>query len=471
MTAYDNRDLTEHTSDFKGRTPVRRKVYQRLLEWKLSSQGTTALLIEGARRVGKSYLAEEFAKKEYDSYILIDFNRASSQVKDLFENGLDDLDTFFLKLSAYYNTSLVPRRSLIILDEVQLFPRARSAVKYLVADGRFDYVETGSLVSIRKNVKDILIPSEEESIKMYPMDLEEFCWALGNETLMPFVADCFEGRRPLGQALHRKAMDVFRQYLIVGGMPQAVARYVESRDFKAVDAVKRRILKLYRDDIVKHAGSDALKVEGIFDEIPSQLKNQNRHFKLSSVEKGAEFSEYRDALFWLSDAMVTNNCYNTTEPSVGLSLNRERTLLKCYMADTGLLVSHSFDENGLVSEQVYKKLLFDKLEVNMGMVMENAVAQMLAAAGHKLYFYANASRDDAASRMEIDFLITKDRVTSRHNVSPIEVKSSPRYALSSLRKFIEKYADQLHTPYVLHPADLKVENGITYLPLYMAPLL
>ena len=450
---------------------MRRKIYDRLVEWKARENGSTALLVQGARRVGKSYIVEEFAKAEYDSYILIDFNKAGEEVRRLFDEDLDDLDTLFLKLSTYFNVRLHTRRSLIILDEVQLCPRARSAVKYLVADGRYDYIETGSLVSIRKNVEGILIPSEEDSVNLYPMDFEEFCWAMGNETLPLLIKSCFEKRVEMGAALHRKAMNLFRQYLIVGGMPQAVERYAQTRDFESVDTVKRRILKLYREDIRKHAGRDALKVEAIFDELPSQLRSHNRHFKFASVEKGAEFSEYRDALFWLSDAMVVNNCYNTTEPSVGLNLNRERTLLKCYMADTGLLVSHSFDENGLVSEEVYKKLLLGKLEVNMGMVMENAVAQMLAASGHRLFFYANASRTDAADRMEIDFLLAKSKATSRHNISPVEVKSSQRYALSSLRKFIAKYSEQLHTPYVLHPADLKVQDGIVYLPLYMASLL
>ncbi len=275
----------------------------------------------------------------------------------------------------------------------------------------------------------------------------------------------------MGQALHRKAMDLFRQYLLVGGMPQAVEAYAQDHDFERVDRAKRRILKLYREDIRKHAGKDALRVESIFDELPSQLKSQNRHFKLSSVEQGATFEGFRDALFWLSDAMVVNNCYNTTEPTLGLNLNRERSTLKCYMADTGLLISHTFNERGLVDEQVYKKILLDKLEVNMGMVVENAVAQMLRASGHKLYFYANPNRDDAASRMEIDFLIAKAAVTNRHNISPIEVKSSTRYTLSSLRKFMKKYPAQLHTPYVVHPADLKVEEGITFIPLYMVPFL
>ena len=450
---------------------MRRKAYQELLAWKARERGASALLVQGARRVGKSYLVEEFAKAEYDSYILIDFNKAGEETRGLFEHDLEDLDTFFLKLSALHGTRLVPRRSLIVLDEVQLFPRARAAIKYLVADGRFDYIETGSLMSIKKNVEGILIPSEEDALEMFPMDFEEFCWAMGNEELVPLARSCFEARRPMGQALHRKAMDLFRQYLLVGGMPQAVESYVAERDFERLDRVKRRIIKLYRDDIRRHAGSAALRVEAIFDEIPSQLKDQNRHFKLASIERGASFGKYRDALFWLSDAMVVNNCYNTTEPSLGLNFNRERTTLKCYMADTGLLVSHAFDERSLADEQIYKKILLDKLEVNMGMVMENVVAQMLRAAGHRLYFYSNPSRDDAESRMEIDFLTAKPSVTNRHNIVPIEVKSSKRYRLSSLRKFIAKYPSQLHTPYVVHPNDLKVEDGIVFVPLYMTPFL
>ena len=450
---------------------MRRKSYDSLLAWKNGSAGKTALLVQGARRVGKSYIVEEFAKKEYRSYILIDFNKAGEQVKDLFNNDLNDMRSFFLKLSALYGTSLHERESLIIFDEVQLFPRARSAVKYLVADGRYDYIETGSLISIRENVKDILIPSEEDRLDMYPFDFEEFLWALGDETIMPLIRDSFEKKRPLGQALHRKTMNLFRQYITVGGMPQAVEAFVRTNDLSEVDRAKRRILNLYRDDIRKHAQGYEMKVEAIYDEIPSQLKNQNRHFKISSLEKGARFGEYRDAMFWLSDAMIVNNCYNSTEPNVGLNMNRDRTLLKCYMSDTGLLVSHAFDENRIMGEEIYKKLLIDKLEVNMGMVTENAVAQMLTAAGHRLYFYSSPSRNQARDRMEIDFLISKSRVGNRHNISPIEVKSGKNYTLSSLRKFVAKYGEQLHTPYVLHSADLKIEDGITFLPLYMACLL
>ena len=450
---------------------LRRKIYTELLKWKEEEAGRTALLIDGARRVGKSYIVENFAKQEYKSYIIIDFNRVNQEVTELFENYLNDLDLFFMYLSNYYNVKLYERDTLIIFDEVQLFPRARAAIKYLVADGRYDYIETGSLMSIKKNVKDIVIPSEERHLRMYPLDFEEFLWALDNESLMDFIKVFFEKKKPLGAALHRKAMDYFRQYMIVGGMPQAVERYVETKDFERVDRVKRDILELYRADIVKHAQGYEMKVEQIFDDIPAQLQKHDKKFKLSSLKKEARFRDYEDAIFWLSDAMIVNVCYNSTAPNIGLKLNMDRVTMKCYMADTGLLISHAFDENGIVSEEIYKKLLFDKLEVNKGMIMENIVAQMLVASGHKLYFYNNPSRDDASLRMEIDFLIAKSKITSKHNISPIEVKSGGKYTLTSLKKCREKYAEQLDTLYVLHKNDLKVEEGIVYLPLYMTPLL
>lgn len=449
---------------------MKRKIYDSMRKWK-EENGRTALLIDGARRVGKSYIAQEFAKKEYKSYILIDFNRAPAEITELFVHYLNDLNMLFLYLSNFYGVKLYERESLIIFDEVQLFPKARAAIKYLVEDGRYDYVETGSLMTIKKNVADIVIPSEERHMKMYPLDFEEFLWALDNDTLMDFIRLCFEEKKPMGQVLHRKAMDYFRQYLIVGGMPQAVKTYRDSHDFDQVDRVKRDILELYRADIIKHAEGYQMKVAQIFDDIPAQLQKHDTKFKFSSLKKEARFREYEDALFWLSDAMITNICYNSTAPNIGLKLNMDRMTLKCYMADTGLLISHAFDENGLVSEEIYKKLLFDKLEVNKGMIMENIVAQMLTASGHKLYFYSNPSRNDASLRMEIDFLTAKSKISNRHNISPIEVKSSKNYTLTSLRKFKEKYKEQLHIPYVLHPNDLKEEDGILFLPLYMTPLI
>ena len=450
---------------------MKRKIYDKLIDWKKNDSRRTALLIDGARRVGKSYIAEEFAKSEYKSHLIIDFNRAGNDLKDIFERYLDDLDTFFTYLSAYYGIRLYERESLIIFDEVQMFPKARSAIKYLVADGRYDYLETGSLMSIKANVGDIVIPSEERHIKMYPLDFEEFLWATKNDGLMPIISKCFSEKKPLGQTMHRKVMDIFRQYLIVGGMPQAVNEYIDTKDFERVDQVKRDILTLYRADITKYAKSYERKVESIFDEIPSQLQKHEKKFNLASISKEARFREYEDAMFWLSDAMIANICYNSTAPNVGLKLNMDRMTPKCYISDTGLLISHAFDENSIVSEALYKKLLFGTLEINEGMITENIVAQMLRTAGHDLYFYSNSNREDASERMEIDFLVAKSKVTSRHNVSPIEVKSGKKYALTSMRKFIKKFGEQLHTPYVLHSSDLRKSEGIVYLPLYMAGLL
>ena len=450
---------------------MKRKIYNSLMEWKAKDSGRVALLIDGARRVGKSYIAEEFAKNEYKSYILIDFNKVNKDVKRLFDDFLADLDTFFAYLSAYFNVQLYPRESLIIFDEVQLFPRARAAIKYLVADGRYDYIETGSLISIKANVSDIVIPSEERHIKMYPLDFEEFLWANANETLMPLIRQSFTKQCPLGDIFHRKAMDYFRQYLIVGGMPQAVQEYVNDKNFANVDAIKRDILTLYRADIIKHAKGYERKVESIFDEIPSQLQKHEKRFNLASISKQARFREYEDVMFWLEDAMIVNICYNSTAPTAGLKMNSDRMTLKCYMADTGLLISHAFDENTIVSEEVYKKLLLGKLEFNEGMIVENIVAQMLVASEHRLYFYRNPSRDDASERMKIDFLIAKQKITNRHNISPLEVKSGKSYALTSLQKFRQKFARQLHTPYVLHSGDIIVKDGVTCLPLYMTPLL
>lgn len=450
---------------------MKRKIYDKLVEWKNNSQGKTALLIDGARRVGKSYIAEEFAKNNYKSYLLLDFNKVSDEIKELFDKYLDSLDDLFLYLSNYYNITLYERESIIIFDEVQLYPRARSAIKYLVADGRFDYIETGSLVSIRENVKDILIPSEEEHLKMHPLDFEEFLWALGNENLMNLIKKNFNEKKPMGQSLHRKAMDYFHQYMIVGGMPQAVSEYANTKNFKKVDQIKRNILNLYREDIKKHAGKYSLKVESIYDNIPAQLQKHEKKFKITSLDKDAKSRDYNDSFLWLADAMIINNCFNTTEPMIGLSLNTIDSSLKCYMADTGLLISHSFDENGLVSEEIYKKILFNKLEYNGGMIIENIVAQMLVASNHKLFFYSKSSREDNSERMEIDFLITKSIITSKHNISPIEVKSGKNYTLSSLNKFKNKYANQVGTSYVVHTQDYKEENGIVYLPLYMVPLL
>ena len=449
---------------------MRRKIYQQLLDWKEKRNGEVALLIEGARRIGKSYIVEAFGKKEYKSYLLIDFNKAPEMVREWFDLYFEALDTLFLYLSQHYKVRLHERNSLIILDEIQLCPRARAAIKFLVADGRFDYIETGSLVSIKKNTRSIVLPSEERSIQMYPMDFEEFLWATGNDMLMDLIRKMYVERKPMGQAFHRKAMDAFRLYMIVGGMPQAVKKYVDTQDFDAVDAAKRDVLTIYRNDIFHYAEDIAEKVVSIFDQIPSQLSKHEKKFRLSALKPGAKYRDLDDAFFWIKDASVVNVCYNSTEPNIGLKMNEDRTTLKCYMNDTGLLLSHAFDEKGIMSAEIYHKLLFGKLEVNEGMLVENVVAQMLTASGNKLFFYSKAS-DVAEERMEIDFLLQKNKVTNRHNIHPIEVKSGTNYTLSSLKKCMKKFGEYMTAPTVIHAGDLKVEDGITYLPLYMTPLL
>lgn len=449
---------------------MKRKIYDEMLLWKQNENGQSALMIDGARRIGKSYIVEEFAKREYKSYILVDFNNADDDLMEIFDKYLKNLDVFFSYLSLYFNVTLYSRNTVIVFDEVQLYPKARAAIKYLVKDGRYDYIETGSLVSINRNVKDIVIPSEEHRINMYPMDFEEFLWALGDENTMPFIRTCYEKKQALGP-LHRKVMDIFRRYMIVGGMPQAVLKYVETNDFMKVDAVKRNILALYKADIEKYALGNEIKVKAIFDEIPSALSKHEKKFRLATISDKARYREYESSFFWLSESRVVNVCFNSTSPDIGLRLNEERTTLKCYMADTGLLLSHAFNLKVITGNELYLKLALGKLEVNEGMLTENVVAQMLKAAGHQLFFFSKNSSSDAQEKMEIDFLISKPVITNRHNISPIEVKSSNNYTITSLKKLIAKYAPMLAESYVLHAADVEVKDGITYLPLYMAGLL
>ncbi len=450
---------------------MKRKIYDAMLKWKETSAGKTCLLIDGARRVGKSYIAEQFAKDNYRSYLMLDFNRADKDVISLFDRYMNDLDGFYMYLSAIYGVKLYKHESVIVFDEVQLCPKARGAVKYLIQDGRYHFIETGSLLSIRENVSDIIIPSEERHLKLCPMDFEEFLWAMGEESLIKLLKEKFITKTQLGEALHRKVMTLFRQYLIIGGMPQAVAEYTENREFENADAIKRDILALYRADLAKHAGSCSRNVTAIFDEIPAQLSKHEKKFTLSALGKGLKYRNYEDSFLWLEDSMIVNICYKAAEPSVGLKMNRDRTTLKMYMGDTGLLISHAFDENALASEEIYKRLLLGKLDFNEGMFFENIVAQMLSAAGHKLYFYSNSSRQDKNSRMEIDFLLAKSKITNAHNISPVEVKSGKNYTYVSLGKFRTKFAQQLHTPYLLHTGDVAEKDGIIHLPVYMTGLL
>ena len=428
-------------------------------------------MIDGARRVGKSWIAEEFARNEYKAYLLIDFSKVSPRVKRYFREYMEDLDTFFMYLLNTYGVKLPVHESVIIFDEVQRFPRAREAIKWLVADGRYDYIETGSLISIRKNVKDIVIPSEEHHLEMFPMDFEEFLWAQGREGTMDMLKRHFDDRKPLGEDLHASMMDLFRQYLVVGGMPQAVSVFAETHDLGEVDAVKREILTLYRNDIHKYAGALRHKVLAVFNRIPAELARHEKKFVLADLGKDARMRDYDAAFEWLKSAMTVNVAYAASEPTVGLEMRTDVLSLKCYLADTGLLVSMAFDPVTLESERVHERILHDRLSLDKGMLMENMVAQMIRASGRSLYFYSNADRTSAGNRMEIDFLICKPDLTRMHNIIPIEVKSSRAYEFVSLGKFRRKFPDQLHEPVVLHPKDLKVDDGIVYLPLYMAGLL
>ena len=451
---------------------MKRKIYNKLREWKEKSGGTSAVLIEGARRIGKSYIAEEFAKNEYKSYILINFRKVSQDVKKWFDVYLENLDKLFQNLQVHYDKQLFKRESVIIFDEIQDCPRAREAIKFLVEDGRYDYIETGSLVSIKKNVKNIVIPSEEITMEMFPMDFEEFLWAMGNSTLMDYIRECFTSQTPMGQVLHRKATDYFRLYMTIGGMPQAILKYIETQNFSLIETTKYQILTLYRNDIAKYADNAETKVTAIFDAIPGQLQKHEKKFKLSALKADARMRDYDSAFFWLCDSKIVNCCYNSTEPGIGLRLNEERTTLKCYMADTGLLITHTFGNRGQVPKEIYQKLILGKLETNEGMLFENVVAQMLAANSHKLFFYSKQSNENAEERMEIDFLIQKKAITSRHNISPIEVKSNKRFSLVSLHKCIKRFSSALSTPYVIYDGDFKVDgNGIVFIPYYMTPVL
>lgn len=445
---------------------LKRKIYDELLSWKQRNGGHTALLIDGARRVGKSFVAELFARQEYKSYILIDFGNAPKEILDLFENESSDIDLFLSKLGAFYSTVLYPHESLIVFDEVQQFPRARQLIKYLVADGRYDYLETGSLIRLKKNTEHIIIPSEEEHIEMFPMDFEEFLWAMDDEATYPLLRECFEKKRPLGQALHRKVMNDFRQYVLVGGMPQSVLAYTDGKNFAASDEAKRRILRLYREDVSKFAPGYEEKVYAVFDGIPGQLSGKEKKYKLSSIDKNARFRSYEDSFIWLNEAMVVNTCFNSTDPNVGLAFSADHATLKCYMADTGLLVTHTFMDRSFTDNELYKSILFDKLDVNEGMIMENIIAQMLRCNGHRLYFYSRSDSNNRANDMEIDFLISDGK-----KIAPIEVKSANYRSHSSLDKFRRKFSRKIGTPYILYPKDVMEKDGIWHLPLYMAGFL
>lgn len=429
-----------------------------MLKWKQERNGATALLIQGARRVGKSTIAEEFARNEYTSYILIDFSKVSKAVADLFDD-VSDLNYLFLRLQFIYNVQLHERSSVIVFDEVQLQPKARQAIKHLVKDRRYDYIETGSLISVRSKSRDILIPSEETKINLYPMDFEEFRWALGDDATIPLLRAAFEKKMSLGDAVHRKLMRDFRLYMLVGGMPQAVVAYIETNNFTEVDTVKRDIIALYEEDFGKIDSSGRAKA--LYDAIPAQLSRNASRYKVSTAIPDDKKDRIMSAIAEVEDSMTVNIAYHVDDPNIGLALTRNEDYFKMYVSDTGLFVTLAFKDKDITENVIYEKLLNDKLSANLGYVYENMIAQMLRASGKDLYYHT-IPYAEGKKYYEVDFLIS-----DRHKIAPIEVKSSGYKSHKSLDEFSAKYSERIMNRYVIYTKDYKRENGVEYLPVYM----
>ena len=440
----------------------KRKVYDAMLRWKKERNGATALLIQGARRVGKSTIAEQFAQREYESYILIDFSIAPKEITDLFQD-ISDLNYIFVKLQLFYQVNLKERKSVIVFDEVQKQPLARQAIKHLVKDGRYDYIETGSLISVRKSSVDIVIPSEETKIDMFPMDYEEFRWAMGDEVTIPLLHAMFEKKQSLGDAIHRKMMRDFRLYMLVGGMPQAVAKYIQTNDLADVDLVKRDIIALYEEDFEKIDASGRAKA--LFDAIPAQLSKNVSRYTISSVLPNEKAVRVENIIKSMEDTMTTNVAYHCDDPNVGLALTKDLERYKMYVADTGLFITLAFKNKDFTSNLLYNKLLNDKLNANLGYVYENMIAQMLRASGKELYYHIIPTQD-GKKYYETDFLISDD-----YKISPIEVKSSGYKTHASLDVFCDKYSDRIKNRYLIYTKDLIWEKGILYIPVYMTMFL
>ena len=447
----------------KGRSTVfKRKIYSKMQEWKKDSNGKTALLIEGARRIGKSTVVEEFAKNEYDSYILIDFSRASKETKELFED-VSDLNFLFLQLQLQFKVDLQERESVIIFDEVQLCPAARQAIKALVADRRYDYIETGSLISINKNVKDILIPSEERKISMYPMDYEEFLWAIGDTLTFSLLNKCFDMKQGLGEAINRKQLRQFRLYMLVGGMPQAVSTYIETNNFRKVDEIKRDILNLYESDFAKIDPTGRLAM--LFDAIPAQLNKNAARYQTSSVLNGERQDKILELIAELKDSKTVLVAYNTNDPDAGMANTKDLSRFKLFLNDTGLFVTLMFKDKDFTENEIYQKLLNDKLSVNLGYLYENIVAQCLAANGNEL-FYHTIMNQNSKHNYEIDFILAR-----KNKIVPIEIKSSGYKTHKSLDVFTEKYSGRILRRYLVYTKDLSKDEDIFCIPVYMVPFL
>lgn len=429
-----------------------------MLEWKQKSNGQTALLVKGARRVGKSTLALAFAHKEYKSHIAIDFARCKKEVRDLFDD-ISDLDYLFMRLQMIFGVELHNRNSVIIFDEVQNCPKARQAIKYLVEDGRYDYIETGSLISIRQNVKGILIPSEEHDLCLYPMDYEEFSWAIGKEVAIPLLYKFYERCKGIGDAANRNEMKRFRLYMLIGGMPQAVKAYIETNNMENVDMIKRSIIKLYEQDFIKIDPSGA--ISKMFMAIPSQLANNYARYQVTSATEGGRLDRLKEQIYDMQDSMVVNLAYHANDPNVGMALHRSSDRFKMYLCDTGLFITLAFWDKKFTENIIYEKLLADKLSADLGYVYENVVAQMLKARGHELYYYTWPS-NTSNHLYEIDFILSRGT-----KIEPIEVKSSGYKTHRSLDLFCDKFSSRINKRYIIYTKDLRKEENFIYLPVYM----
>jgi len=440
----------------------RRKIYEKMLDWKKNQHGTTALLIRGARRIGKSTIAEQFAINEYESYLKVDFANAEPSVKRLFED-ISNLDMLFTQLQLAYHVSLKPGKSVVIFDEIQKQPLARQAIKYLVADGRYDYIETGSLLSIKKNTQGIVIPSEETRLDMYPMDYEEFRWAMGDEATIPLLRTMFEQRKPLSDAINRKMMRDFRLYMLVGGMPQAVNDYLDTQDLSIVDQRKRSILDLYDQDFYKLDPSGQTSM--LFHAIPAQLNSNASRYQVSSVIEGSRVERLTEQIAILKDSMTSNIAYHANDPSAGLALHISTGQFKLFCGDTGLFVTLAFWDDDFKNNDIYRKLLSDKLNADIGYIYENIVAQMLTAAGNKLYYHTWPT-ENGKHNYEVDFILSRQA-----KICPIEVKSAKSDTHVSIDKFQEKFSSRILARYLLHTKDLRKDIDMWCFPIYMASFL
>lgn len=446
---------------------LQRSIYNKLLDWKNNSAGNSALLIEGARRIGKSTIVEKFGQENYKSYVLIDFSIASKLIRDNFIDNITNLDRFFQTISVEYGVRLYNRESLIIFDEVQKYPLARQAIKHLVKDRRFDFIETGSLISLRENVKDIIIPSEEKTIRMYPLTFQEFLLAANEEPLLEYIRECYREKRALEDKFHKRASRLIREYMLVGGMPQSVVAYLENEyDFYGADQIKRGILDLYRKDIQKVSSRYRSKVASLFEYLPSYLSTHEKKIVLSKIDDAGEFNRYDDPLFWLEDSMICNLCFRCFDPNVGLALTQDSSSVKCYMGDTGLLVSLAFSENELMTMELYHKILTGSLSLNEGMLHENLVAQVISASDRKLFFYTHYSEEKHRNDIEIDFLLSSGTKTNL-KVDPVEVKSSKNYTKNSYDKFKRRFGNRVGQSFIVHPKAFSEDANEFRIPTYM----